>query len=62
MANLYIEPAVTNKEITEEFLTVSEINCFIKDVINAGFPRALWICGEIQQYDRNKNKNHIFLN
>ena len=46
--------------INQEFLTVSQLNQFIKDVINAGFPQALWVCGEIQQYDRNKSKKHIF--
>lgn len=44
----------------EEFFTVSELNRFIKDVINAGFPQPLWVCGEIQQYDRNKHKDHVF--
>jgi len=40
--------------------TVSELNQFIKDVLNAGFPQPVWVCGEIQQYDRNKTKKHIF--
>lgn len=44
----------------EEFLTVSQLNQFIKDVLNAGFPQALWVCGEIQGYDRNKDKKHVF--
>jgi len=46
--------------MTDEFLTVSELNNYIKDVINAGFPQALWVCGEIQGYDRNKSKDHVF--
>jgi exodeoxyribonuclease VII large subunit len=46
--------------MSEEFLTVSELNNFIKDVLCAGFPQAVWVCGEIQQYDRGKNKKHIF--
>lgn len=44
----------------EEYLKVSELNRFIKDVLNAGFPQPVWVCGEIQQYDRNKSKKHIF--
>jgi exodeoxyribonuclease VII large subunit len=44
----------------EEFLTISELNRYIKDVLNAGFPQVLWICGEMQGFDRNKTKNHIF--
>ncbi len=44
----------------EEFLTVSQLNNFIKDVLSAGFPQAVWVCGEVQQYDRGKNKKHVF--
>lgn len=44
----------------EEFFTVSQINTYIKGVINAAFPQTLWICGEIQGYDRNRGKSHIF--
>jgi exodeoxyribonuclease VII large subunit len=43
-----------------EFLKVSELNYFIKDVLTSGFPQPVWVCGEIQQYDRNKNKKHSF--
>lgn len=46
--------------MSEEFLKVSELNQFIKDVLNAGFPQPVWVCGEIQQYDRNKGKKHVF--
>ena len=44
----------------QDVLTISELNQFIKDVINSGFPQPVWICGEIQGYDRNKDRNHIF--
>ncbi|MBF0386198.1 MAG: exodeoxyribonuclease VII large subunit [Candidatus Omnitrophica bacterium] len=40
--------------------TVSELNNFIRDVIASGFPQAVWVCGEIQQFDRNKGKKHVF--
>jgi len=46
--------------MSEEFLTVSELNHFIRDVLNSGFPKSLWICGEIQGYDRGKDKKHVF--
>jgi len=45
---------------SQEFLTVSELNNFIRDVLNSGFPQALWVCGEIQGYDRGRDKKHIF--
>ena len=40
-------------EQNDEFLTVSELNHFIRDVLNSGFPKSLWVCGEIQGYDRS---------
>jgi len=46
--------------MSKEHLTVSELNSYIKAVINSGFPQQVWVCGEIQQYDRNKNRTHIF--
>lgn len=44
----------------EDQFTVSELNQFIRVVLNAGFPQAVWVCGEIQGYNRQKNKTHIF--
>lgn len=46
--------------MVEEYLSISQLNRFIKDVLNAGFPQPVWICGEIQGYDRNKDKKHVF--
>jgi exodeoxyribonuclease VII large subunit len=46
--------------MSDEFLTVSELNHFIRDVLSSGFPQAVWICGEIQGYDRGKDKKHVF--
>ncbi len=46
--------------MSSEIFTVSEINSLIKDVISSGFPRSLWICGEIQNLDRYKSKAHLF--
>ncbi len=46
--------------MSQDVLKVSELNQFIKDVINSGFPQAIWVCGEIQGYDRNKDRTHVF--
>ncbi len=46
--------------MSDEFLTVSELNHFIRDVLNSGFPNSVWVCGEIQGYDRGKDKKHVF--
>lgn len=39
---------------------VSQLNEHIKDVLTGGFPEIVWVCGEIQNYDRNRDKSHIF--
>jgi exodeoxyribonuclease VII large subunit len=44
----------------QEFFSVSELNNMIRDVLLSGFPRAVWVCGEVQSYDRNKGKAHAF--
>ena len=44
----------------ENILTVSRLNGFIKDVLAMGFPQMVWVCGEIQGYNRNRNKAHVF--
>jgi exodeoxyribonuclease VII large subunit len=46
--------------MAKEYLRVSELNRLIQDVIHAGFPQPLWVCGEVQGYDRNRGKTHIF--
>lgn len=44
----------------DAFYTVSELNQFIKDILTAGLPRAVWVTGELQSFNRNKTKRHIF--
>jgi exodeoxyribonuclease VII large subunit len=46
--------------MADPFYTVSELNDYIRDVVRSGFPQPVWVCGEIQQYDRNRNKKHVF--
>ncbi len=46
--------------MAEDSLKVSELNNWIKDVLNGSFPEIVWICGEIQGYNRNRSKAHIF--
>lgn len=46
--------------MSEEFFSVSELNGMIRDVLASGFPRAVWVSGELQGYDRNKGKAHAF--
>jgi exodeoxyribonuclease VII large subunit len=46
--------------MNQDFLTVSQLNNYIKDVVSAGFPQPLWICGEIQGLERNRGKKHVF--
>ena len=44
----------------DNVFTISQLNNFIRDVINCGFPNSVWLCGEIQGYNRNKDKKHVF--
>jgi len=46
--------------MSKDSLTISELNHWIKDVLNSNFPEEVWICGEIQGYNRNRGKAHIF--
>ncbi|MBF0485186.1 MAG: exodeoxyribonuclease VII large subunit [Candidatus Omnitrophica bacterium] len=46
--------------MSQEYFTICELNSLIKDVVSAGFPRSLWVCGEIQNLDRYKSKAHLF--
>lgn len=41
----------------DESLTVSELNNFVRDVLNSGFPAPLWICGEVQEL---RDKKHLY--
>ena len=46
----------------QQFLTVSQLNSLIQEVLQMGFPQAVWVCGEIQGYDRSRLKKHAFFN
>ncbi len=43
-----------------DFLTVSQLNQLIQGVLQMGFPSPVWVCGEIQGYDRARSKKHVF--
>ncbi len=45
---------------TSTAFTISELNAMLRDVVTSGFPRAVWVCGEVQGYDRNKGRAHAF--
>jgi len=45
---------------SQEFFTVSQVNDAIRETVNMNFPQPVWICGEIQGYDRNVSRKHIF--
>ena len=44
----------------KDFFTISEFNGILKTILTESFPQIIWVCGEIQGYDRNKNKSHVF--
>ncbi len=44
--------------MSENFLTISELNNFIRDVLKSGFPQAIWVCGEIQEL--REKSGHLY--
>ncbi len=46
--------------IEPRLLTVSQLNGSIKEVLGMGFPAGVWVCGEIQGFNRNRDKAHVF--
>jgi len=44
----------------DQTFSISQLNGFIRDVVQSGFPTSIWVTGEIQNYDRAKNRKHVF--
>lgn len=40
--------------------TILELNTEIKQVLLGSFPKLIWVRGEISDFDKNKNKKHIY--
>jgi len=40
--------------------TILELNTGIKEVLGESFPEFIWVRGEISDFDKNKNKKHIY--
>ncbi len=53
-------PLLFDEETREPSFTVSQLNEQIREVLSMGFPQTVWVCGEIQGYDRNRGKTHVF--
>ncbi|MDD5081322.1 MAG: exodeoxyribonuclease VII large subunit [Candidatus Omnitrophica bacterium] len=46
--------------LSNKIFSVLEINTAVSELINAGFPGAVWVCGEIQGFRPDRNKRHIY--
>lgn len=44
----------------EKTYTILELNTEIKQVLWGSFPELIWVRGEISDFDKNKNKKHIY--
>ncbi len=44
--------------MSDEHLSVSELSNYIRDVLRSGFPRSVWVCGEIQEI--REKSNHLY--
>jgi exodeoxyribonuclease VII large subunit len=45
---------------TEKIYSILELNNAVRGVLNREFPNLIWVYGEIQDYNKNKHKRHIF--
>ncbi len=52
--------SASSEASSPDFFSISEFNTLVHDVIVSGFPRSVWVCGEVQEYERNKDKKHAF--
>ena len=52
-----IQIGIKNRERT---YTILELNTEIKQILWDSFPALIWIRGEISDFDKNKNKKHIY--
>jgi exodeoxyribonuclease VII large subunit len=55
-------PAGTDEESAPEALTISGLNEKAKKAIQGGFPEPVWVVGELADYDKNKDRQHLFFN
>ena len=44
----------------EKTYTILELNTEIKQILWGSFPELIWVRGEISDFDKNKNKKHIY--
>jgi len=45
---------------SEKIYTVLELNEQVREVLRSGFPRQVWVCGEIQNLRIQRGKNHMY--
>ncbi len=45
---------------TEKIYSILELNNTVKGVLRREFPTMIWVHGEIQDYNKNRHKQHIF--
>ncbi len=45
-----------------KIFSIYELNSWVKDLIEAGFPSFIWVCGEIQDLRQPKAKKHVYFN
>lgn len=48
------------KEQAPDSLSISSLNEQVRKAIHTEFPRSIWVVGEIADYDKNKDRQHVF--
>jgi exodeoxyribonuclease VII large subunit len=50
------------KNEAPEALSISGLNESVKKAIQGAFPEPVWVVGELADYDKNKDRQHLFFN
>ncbi|MCM8784541.1 MAG: exodeoxyribonuclease VII large subunit [Candidatus Omnitrophica bacterium] len=45
---------------TEKVYSIRELNAEVKGILKREFPELIWVCGEIQDYNKNKHKPDVY--
>ena len=54
------EPPVDSETGTQGALSISGLNERVRAAIQGGFPEPIWVVGEVTDYDKNQDRQHIF--
>ncbi|MEE2886488.1 MAG: exodeoxyribonuclease VII large subunit [Planctomycetota bacterium] len=54
------EIAASTDITVPDALSISDLNQKVKDAIAGAFPETIWVVGELTDYDKNQDRQHVF--